>query len=259
MIQKSLNYLTVAKTQKNNACTKANTTHSDMGILLVKKEDSMGKFSLFCSVLCMTATSLVSCSALSPHSERAEQGFSYKEIPVARTTASTGEGATIQFRGSPLPLSGKEVQAGETLRAAPLAKGDLSLVNVQNTKGNVRILSIVPSLDTKVCEQQTHYLSEKNQGLDQQVELITISVDTPFAQDRFAKEAGIDNVQFLSDYRNGEFGKSHGLWLEGPHVLTRAVMVVDADNTIQHLQVTPDLGQMPDMDKAFQVARSLAK
>jgi len=206
--------------------------------------------------LIVASSSLVGCTTTGVHSE---QGFSYQNIPVARDTAKSGEGATILFRGAPLPLSGIEVKAGESLRAVPLAKGDLSLVNIQESPGTVRIISVVPSLDTKVCEQQTHYLSEKNQGLARQVKLITISVDTPFAQDRFAKEAGISNVEFLSDFRGGEFGKSHGLLLEGPHVLARAVMVVDANNVIRYLQVTPDLGHMPDMDKAFQVARTLLK
>lgn len=204
----------------------------------------------------MTASILWGCSTVGLPSE---QGFSYQEIPIARETAKTGEGSTILFRGTPLPLSGIEVKAGESLRAVPLAKGDLTLENIQDTGGAVRIINVVPSLDTKVCEQQTHYLSEKNQGLDQQVKFITISVDTPFAQDRFAKEAGIANVKFLSDFRGGEFGKSHGLLLEGPHVLARAVMVVDANNVIRYLQVTPDLGHMPDMDRAFQVARALLK
>ena len=216
----------------------------------------MFQIPIFVVFLLVTASSLWSCSALGLHSE---PGFSYKEIPIARETAKTGEGSTILFRGTPLPLSGHEVKAGESLRPVPLAKGDLSLVNIQESNGMVRIINIVPSLDTKVCEQQTHYLSEKNQGLDQQVKLITISVDTPFAQDRFAKEAGIGNVEFLSDFRGGEFGKSHGLLLEGPHVLARAVMVVDTNNVIRYLQVTPDLGHMPDMDKAFQVARALTK
>jgi thiol peroxidase len=82
-------------------------------------------------------------------------------------------------------------------------------------------------------------------------------VDTPFAQDRFAKGAGINNVKFLSDFRGGAFGKTHGLLLEGPHLLARAVLVVDSHNVIRYFQVTPDLGHMPDMEKAFQVARSL--
>ncbi len=216
----------------------------------------MPKTSLNVFCLILTISSLWSCTTVGPHSE---QGFSYKDIPVARETAQTGDGATILFRGTPLPLSGFEVKAGESLHAVPLAKKDLSLVNIHESQGMVRIINVVPSLDTKVCEQQTHYLSEKNQGLDQQVKLMTISVDTPFAQERFAKEAGITNVEFLSDFRGGEFGKSHGLLLEGPHVLARAVMVVDANNVIRYLQVTPDLGHMPDMEKAFQVARALLK
>jgi thioredoxin-dependent peroxiredoxin len=210
--------------------------------------------SIISLLLILTASSLASCSTLHGHSD---EDFTYTDIPVDKETARTGEGATILFRGKPLPLSGMEVKTGETLRAVPLAKGDLSLVNIHESQGKVRIINIVPSLDTKVCEQQTHYLSEKNQGLDQEVQLITISVDTPFAQKRFAKEAGITNVEFLSDFRGGEFGTSHGLLLEGPHILARAVMVVDAQNVIRYLQVTPDLGHMPDMERAFQVARSV--
>jgi thiol peroxidase len=207
-----------------------------------------------CIVLIFTVTAMVSCTGLGRHSE---QEFIYKDIQIDATSASTGQGATIQFKGNPLPLSGKPIQVGDKLRSVHLAKSDLSLIDVTDTGGSVRLINVVPSLDTTVCEQQTHYLSEKNQGLDQQVKLITISVDTPFAQARFAKEAGINNVNFLSDFRGGEFGETHGLLLEGPHVLARAVLVVDGDNVIRHLQVTPDLGHMPDMEKAFQVARSL--
>jgi thiol peroxidase len=116
---------------------------------------------------------------------------------------------------------------------------------------------VVPSLDTPVCEQQTHYLSERNKGLDKMVELITVSVDTPFAQKRFAGEAKIDNVTFLSDYRGGEFGKAYGLFLSGPHILARAIIVVDKTNTVRYLQITPELTQLPDMEEAFRFARSL--
>ena len=205
-------------------------------------------------VLIFTATAMVSCTGLGRHSE---QEFIYKDIQIDTTSARTGQGATIQFKGNPLPLSGKSIQVGDKLRSVNLAKSDLSLIDVTDTGGSVRLINVVPSLDTIVCEQQTHYLSEKNQGLDQQVKLITISVDTPFAQDRFAKGAEINNVKFLSDFRGGEFGKAHGLLLEGPHLLARAVLVVDGHNVVRHLQVTPDLGHVPDMEKAFQVARSL--
>ncbi|MFO0697919.1 MAG: thiol peroxidase [Nitrospira sp.] len=185
--------------------------------------------------------------------------FMYKDMPVADGTATAGEGNKILFKGSPLTLSGNGVRMGDALRDVKVAQNDLSLVNIAETKGagKVRIISVVPSLDTPVCEQQTHILSERNKGLDKMVELITVSVDTPFAQKRFAGEAKIANVTFLSDYRGAEFGKTHGLFLEGPHILTRAVLVVDKMNTIRFIQITPELTQLPDLEEAFQIARRL--
>jgi len=187
-----------------------------------------------------------------------DMGFSYKNLPVATGSATAGDGHTVTFKGTPLALEGDGVKVGDQLRDAQVAKNDLSPVNIAETKGKVRIISIVPSLDTPVCEQQTHYLSEKNQGIDKNVELITISVDTPFAQGRFAKEAKINNIIFLSDYRGADFGKHYGLLVKDPHILARTVMVVDKDNVIRYLQVTPELAQLPDMDAAFTAARSLA-
>ncbi|MBI4402416.1 MAG: thiol peroxidase [Nitrospirae bacterium] len=186
-----------------------------------------------------------------------ESGFMYKNLPVASGSAMAGEGNTVTFKGSPLALAGPGIKVGEPLRDVQVAKGDLSLMNIAETKGKVRIISVVPSLDTTVCEQQTHYLSEKNNGLDKMMDLITVSVDTPFAQARFAKEAKIKNVTFLSDFRGGEFGKTHGLLVKDPHFLARTVMVVDKENVIRYMQVTPELAQMPDMDAAFRFARSL--
>jgi len=188
-----------------------------------------------------------------------ESAFLYKNFPVAHGTVSAGEGHIVLLKGNPLALSGTGTKVGDSLRDVKVTQTDLTLINVVETKGKgkVRIISVVPSLDTKVCEQQTHYLSERNKGLDKLVELITISIDTPFAQKRFADEAKIDNVTFLSDYRGGEFGKAHGLFLKGPHYLARTVMIVDAQNTIRYLQITPDLAQLPDMDEAFTFARSL--
>jgi thiol peroxidase len=185
--------------------------------------------------------------------------FSYKDLPVAEGSAVAGEGNKVLFKGTPLALTGNGVQVGDMLRDVKVTQNDLTLANIAQTKGagKVRIISVVPSLDTPVCEQQTHYLSERNKGLDKMVELITVSVDTPFAQKRFAKEAKISNVTFLSDYRGAEFGKTHGLFLEGPHILTRAVMVVDKANTIRYLQITPEIAQLPDMEEAFQFARRL--
>ena len=185
--------------------------------------------------------------------------FLYKNLTVAEGSALAGEGHTILFKGSPLVLSGTGIKVGDPLREVKLTQTDLSQVNITDTKGKgkVRIISVVPSLDTKVCEQQTHFLSEKNKGVDKLIELITVSIDTPFAQKRFAEEAHITNVTFLSDYRGAEFGKTYGLFLKDPHILARTVMVIDAHNHVRYLQITPELAQLPNLDEAFAVAKSL--
>jgi thiol peroxidase len=209
---------------------------------------------LFMTLALLGPLALAGCLGAGHESE-----FLYKNLPVAGGSATAGEGHTVLFKGSPLVLAGTGINVGDELRDVKLAQPDLSLVNIVDTKGKgkVRIISVVPSLDTKVCEQQTHHLSEKNKGLDKMVELITVSIDTPFAQKRFAEAAKIDNVTFLSDYRNADFGKTYGLFLKDPHILARAIMVVDAHNKIRYLQVTPELAQLPDMDEAFQFARRL--
>ena len=209
----------------------------------------------FIGTLCLSL-GLVGCQMMGGSAGAA---FSYKNIPVADGSAVAGEGNNVLYKGSPLALSGNGVKVGDVLRDVKVTQNDLSLVNIAETKGagKVRIISVVPSLDTPVCEQQTHLLSERNKGLDKVVELITVSIDTPFAQKRFAQEAKIANVTFLSDYRGADFGKAHGLFLEGPHILTRAVMVVDKTNTIRYLQITPEISQLPDMEEALQFARRL--
>ncbi|MDQ1291369.1 MAG: Thiol peroxidase [Nitrospirota bacterium] len=188
-----------------------------------------------------------------------DSGFSYSNLPVADGSVAAGEGHSVLFKGSPLMLSGTGIKVGDQLREVKLTDRDLALINIAHTAGagKVRIISVVPSLDTKVCEQQTHQLSEKNHGLDKMVELITVSIDTPFAQKRFAEEARIRNITFLSDYRGAEFGKAHGLFLRDPHFLARTVMVVDTHNVIRYLQITPELAQLPDLEEAFKFARSL--
>jgi thioredoxin-dependent peroxiredoxin len=207
------------------------------------------------SALCMTI-GLAGCGSMGGSTG---SSFQYKNMTVADGSVIPGEGQKVLFKGTPLVLSGNGIKVGDPLREVQLVQTDLSSIGITDTKGKgkVRIISVVPSLDTPVCEQQTHYLSEKNKGLDKMVELVTVSVDTPFAQKRFAQEAKIANVTFLSDYRDVEFGKTYGLLLNGPHILARTVMVVDANNTVRYLQVTPELTQLPNMDEAFAVAKTL--
>ena len=178
-------------------------------------------------------------------------------LVVNKGSNKPGDGQTVNFQGNPLPLMGTGVEIGKPLPSAVLTGGNLAPVNLADSKGKVKIINIVPSVDTKTCEEQTHQLSEKNGGLDKQVELITVSMDLPFAQQRFAKEAKISNVTFLSDYKTGEFGKNHGLMVVPLHLLARTVIVTDKENIVRYIQVVPEITNLPDMEAAMTAAKAL--
>jgi len=163
----------------------------------------------------------------------------------------------IKLHGKPLTLIGKKSEPGKRLPALSLPDLGMKMINLQSFKGKVTIISVVPSLDTPTCEKQTHILSEENGGLDKTVNLVTVSRDLPFAQKRFAKNAKINNIIFLSDYRDAEFGKKTGLLIKENFLLARAVFVLDQKGIVRYLEIVSELAKLPDMDKAMDFARSL--
>lgn len=180
------------------------------------------------------------------------------DLPVSHGNVQAGHGSHVTMGGKKLPLSGwGRIEVGKPLPSAVVTSSELKNVNIANFNNAIRIINVVPSLDTPVCEKQTHYLSEENGELEESVELITISMDLPFAQSRFAKEAKIRNVTFLSDYKNRSFGNNNGLLIEPLALLTRTVIVVDEGNIVRYLQIVPELRALPDMKAAMAAARAL--
>lgn len=175
-------------------------------------------------------------------------------------TGSVVPGTTVTQRGVEQKLIGTPIAVGDRLPATALiAAGNLAEVDLAQAHGKVLFLSIVPSIDTKVCEAQSHYLGEQGKKMPATIEKITISRDTPFAQARFAKEAKLTNIHFLSDYKEGAFGRSVGLLQEGSRLLARAVILVDAGGIVRYIQVVPELSNLPDMERAFNEAGKLAE
>ncbi len=125
-------------------------------------------------------------------------------------------------------------------------------------KNKVTIISIVPSIDTKVCEEQTHILGE-SKDISPEVDLVTISRDLPMAQMRFAHEAKLTNIRYYSDYKYGKFGKKTGLLIRDKELLTRAVFVLDRNGIVKYLQLVSEITELPDMKKAVEVSNSLLK
>jgi len=174
--------------------------------------------------------------------------------------ASSQPGTQVSVRGNSVKLLGSPVSVGKPLPSVEVVDAmTMKGVDLSKEKGSVLILSVVPSLDTPVCEEQTHYLGEKGGRLPKSVKRIVISRDTPFAQKRFAKEAKLTVLQYLSDYKQGDFGRSTGLLTDGLMLLARSVIVVDKEGTVRYIQVVPEMSHLPDMEKAFEKAAELAK
>jgi thiol peroxidase len=174
-------------------------------------------------------------------------------------TGHVPPGSQITKNGEMLTLIGTALEVGQPMPATDLVEAStMNSINLQDYKGSVLFLSIVPSIDTKVCEAQTHYLGEEGDKLSAMVKRITISRDTPFAQKRFATEAGLNDIQYLSDYKEGKFGRSIGLLIDRSRLLARSVVLVDKEGIVQYIQVVPDISNLPDMEKAFARATELA-
>jgi thiol peroxidase len=178
-------------------------------------------------------------------------------IPVNTGNAQAGDGHAVMFKGSPLPLAGAAIKVGDPLPAATLTGAGLAPVNIADNKGKVRIINVVPSLDTPTCNAQTHELVEKDPALAQSVEMVTVSMDLPFAQARWQRAAKAKDMVFLSDYKTGEFGMKTGLLIAPLHLLTRTVIVTDKNGVVRYMQIVPEITELPDMDAAMAAAKAL--
>ena len=164
-------------------------------------------------------------------------------------------GATT-MRGNPLTVLGPELKPGDKAPDFEVVGDGLKPVNLANTGQAVRIFSVVPSLDTPVCDAQTKRFNEEAAKLPG-VEIYTISMDLPFAQKRWCGAFGIDKVKMLSDHRTGSFGEHYGTLIKDLRIESRAIFVVDKDNTLKHVEYVKEAAEHPNYDAALNAVRSL--
>ncbi len=161
----------------------------------------------------------------------------------------------IRRADGPLTVVGKTLEVGDPMPAVTLADGKLQPVDLGALRGKVVVLSVVPSIDTRVCETQTHKVSDSLEKLPAGAEVYTISRDLPFAQTRFAEDAVI-RTKFASDYKGGAFGKAFGLDVKETGLLARSVWVIGKDGKIAYRQIVEDQGTEPDYDKLIAAAQA---
>jgi thioredoxin-dependent peroxiredoxin len=163
----------------------------------------------------------------------------------------------ITFKGNPLTLAGTELKIGDKVPDVTVLGNDLSPVRLSSYLGKVCVISVVPSLDTPVCDMQTRKFNEAAGGLADNVAILTVSMDLPFAQARWCGAAGIDRVVTLSDHRNAAFGEATGLLIKELRLLARAVFVVDQNGVIQYLQLVQEVTEEPDYKAALEAVKQL--
>ena len=163
----------------------------------------------------------------------------------------------ITFKGAPLTLVGDEVQVGQPAPAFTAVMNDLSEYQLSNDQGKVIVLAAVPSLDTGICDMETRKFNELAASLGEDVQIVTISMDLPFAQARWCGAAGVDQVKTVSDYKGPEFGPRYGLLIKELHLLARAVLVIDKQGVVQYYQLVPEVAEEPDYDAVIEAVKKL--
>lgn len=163
----------------------------------------------------------------------------------------------IKMNGNPLTLVGNEVKVGEPAPDFETVGNDLSTVRLSSFRGKVCIICSVPSLDTPVCDTETRRFNEEAGRLGDNVVVLTISMDLPFAQKRWCGAAGVENVQTLSDHRKALFGTSFGVLIKELRLLARAVFVVDKEGVIRYIQLVEELTDEPDYEHVLKAVREL--
>lgn len=170
----------------------------------------------------------------------------------------TQERASVAtFKGNPITLIGPELKVGDTAPDFKLNKNLLEEVSLQDYAGKIKLISVVPSLDTGVCDAQTRRFNQAAAELGEDVVILTVSVDLPFAQARWCGAAGIDSVITLSDYKENSFGKDYGVLIKEFKLDHRAVFVLDKDNTVHYVEYLNEMSEHPDYDKPVAAVKEL--
>ncbi len=163
----------------------------------------------------------------------------------------------VTMKGNPITLMGTELQVGDKAPDFVAIDNDLNPVSFDSFRGKVCIVSSVPSLDTPVCDMETRRFNDEAGRLDDDVEILTISMDLPFAQKRWCGAAGVDRVQTLSDHRDAAFGQAYGVLIKGFRLLARAVFVVDKEGTIRYMELVKEIASEPDYDSILTAVKEL--
>lgn len=163
----------------------------------------------------------------------------------------------ISFKGNPLTLLGAESKVGDKAPDFIVLDNELNLTGLKNFKGKTKVISVTPSLDTPVCDLQARRFNAEAAKLSDDVAVLNISMDLPFALSRFCATAGIDKVKTFSDHRDASFANAYGVMIKELRLLARSVFIIDKDDIIRYIEIVPEVTDQPDYDKALDAVKKI--
>lgn len=161
----------------------------------------------------------------------------------------------VKMRGNPVTLLGNEVKVGDKAPEFTALAGLGAPVGLGDLKGKVKVFNVVLSVDTPVCDTQTKRFNKEAAGLGEGVEIVTLSMDLPFALKRYCAAEGIDKVKTLSDYQNASFGEAYGVLIKENRLLARSIFVVDKNDKVRHTEIVGEITQEPDYEAALRAVK----
>jgi thiol peroxidase len=164
----------------------------------------------------------------------------------------------VTFKGQPLTLIGKPLGVGDTAPDAELTANDFSPVKLSSYAGKTRLINVVYSLETSICDAQTHKFNEEATKLGSDVIVLTISADLPFTQKRWCGASGLENVITLSDHKTMAFADAYGVHIQERRLTSRAVFVVDKQNIVRYVEYLPEIATHPNYDTALAALQHIA-
>ncbi|GIP65474.1 putative thiol peroxidase [Virgibacillus pantothenticus] len=162
--------------------------------------------------------------------------------------------ANVTFQHEPVTLLGNEVKVGDQAPDFNVLTNDLKEVTLDDYKGKVKLISVVPSIDTGVCADQTKRFNEEAAAIGN-VQVLTVSMDLPFAQKRWVTQHNIDQLDILSDHRDASFGHQYGVLIKELRLLARAIFVVDSNDKVNYVEYVSEVSNHPDYDAALEAAK----
>ncbi len=163
----------------------------------------------------------------------------------------------ITFKGNPMTVCGPELKIGDSAPAFNVVDNGLQPVIKETAAGKVQLITVVPSIDTPVCDTMARRFNEEAAQLPEAVEIYTVSLDLPFAQKRWCGAAGIERVKMLSDYQDRSFGLNYGVLIKELKLLARAVFVIDSTGNIAYQEIVKEVTDEPDYAAALDAVRKL--